>query len=1145
MSNSSRLKTSSVVGLALILGLATFSFVRPQAAGGPSPHPLRLRGGDRYLTAAEGETSFKAATQPRGGIVQFASLPTEAQIESLKLLGVDLQSYLPDNAYIASIPGGITFAQLETHGVDWAGELTANEKIAEALTVVGTTPDWCRGSDGLPRFSIGVISHDDLKTVEQWMSAEYGAQVIGTSQLSHSIEVALPAENWQEIAADPRVLWLEPFWPRETNNNSNRTNVGADIAQAVPYSLSGNGIVVGEWDEGRADPNHADFGGRIISADASAISTHATHVAGTVLGAGAAPSFTYKGMAPQAAILSHQWWFSASEMETEYSNAIDNVGMRISTNSWGLGVGTPSVALCNATLGNYFSECRNLDDVVRGKLGQPVNIIWSAGNQRSTNSASCGSVGMTWGTVSPYGTAKNLLTIGAINSNNSTMTGFSSWGPTDDGRLKPELVGPGCQSNGDFGVTSTKPGSGYTVFCGTSMSAPTVSGCVALLMERVNSMAMDPPLPSSVKAIFVESADELGDPGPEFDWGYGRVDVVAAIDLFDQGRFLEDQITHGDTKSWTFVNNGTLSMVSVTLAWDDPGATVVSGVTLVNNLDIRLIPPSGPAEYLPWVLDPANPALSATTGVDSRNNLEQVRRSSGLEVGTWTVEVTGTNVPIGPQKFSLAFAPGMSLTSTNQPFAVSIQAEPGNQFSPVGVAPLAFELSNAGFNNDTYDVTLTSAKGWSIASNPMVIALNGNSDSALTFDLTIPPGTSHGTVDTIVALAESQSSPGTSSNTTLYLTVVSGRAVSVQDVNDTLGVPGKTISITARVTNTGIAADTFDWDATNDNFWTITPPSGSVPIPQGDFADVMFDVVIPSGAVPGASNPISFIAVSQDDPSALGVSFFSVGVIDHPPVAVPASPVNTSSTNNSTPTLEWTHNAFTPPPPGFDDFSYYVDLASDPSFTVSPTRNGPIADTFFTPSAMPDGVYYWRILTVNPVGDTSALSSVNSFTIDTEAPLAPSLTLPVDNAYEPDTTVTFTWELIPDAAQYKWEIATDPGFTTDLDSAWIGSPTHDLQVASCSTVVYWRVSAIDDAGNLSAPSVTRSYAVYQVGDINFDCVLNVVDVVGIVGIAFRGDPLPSPPGRAELMCNPPTDITDVVRMIEIVFRGGSPPCGPS
>lgn len=1141
---AARLRGRLVPALALLLAVAATLYVSTHAAKGPSPHPLRLRTGDRHLTVADSEAFLKSATGIRGGIVQFESIPTESQRAALNGLGVRLQRYLPDNAFIASIPADVSIAQLEAHGIQWVGALRAEDKIAEVLSVYGVTPEWAVGADGLPHFTIGLYPHVNLEEVSGWLAADYGAQVTGISRLGHAVEVALPADNWAEIAADERVVWIEPFWPRVPHNNSNRANVNADIAQAAPYNLNGLGIVVGEWDEGRADPNHADFGGRIISADASAISTHSTHVAGTVLGAGAAPSFTYKGMAPMATLLSHQWWNTGSEMELEYQNGIDNVDMRIATNSWGVGYGPPNASNCNAFLGNYFAECGNLDDVARGELGKPVTIVWSAGNERSTGSQYCGSIGFTWGTVTPYGTAKNVLTIGAINSNNSTMTGFSSWGPTDDGRLKPELVAPGCQTSVDFGVTSTKPGSGYTVACGTSMSAPTVSGCIALWMQRWMATRLEPPLSSTAKAVFVESADDLGDPGPEYDWGYGRVDVTAAVDLIDQNRYLEDSITQGETKTWTFTNSGALSLVSVTLAWDDPAAAANAATTLINNLNLRLIPPSGPAEHLPWVLNPANPSASATTGVNVRDNLEQVRLTGALATGTWIVEVTGASVPQGPQRFSLAFAPGMTLSSTQQAYNLDIEPVT-NPSALAGVAWLPFTLANMGFTADTYDVTLTSSHGWAIADNPRVIALGAYSDSALTYSLTIPDGTPYGTIDTVVALAASQGAPPLSSIDTMFVTVISGRAVWAEAGRDSLGVVGRTVQMTARLTNAGIADDTINWTVGNALGWSVSPAAGSVAVAQGESADIAFDVAIPPSVPYGTTAEIVVAGVSNDDPSAADADTMTLQALPRPPHPVLLDPADALLTNQSAQTLRWTHDAYIAPPPGFSNFDYYVDLADDPAFTVNALRTGPFPDTQTVTAALPDGAHYWRVLTVNPLGDTSDPSAARQFTTDTQAPAIPTLNPAADSLYEADTTVTFTWQSVLDAAQYKWEMAPDPSFTVAVDSALLAVATQDRVLPSCSTVVFWRVAAIDAAGNRSAPSAPHRYAVYQVGDINFDCQLSILDVVGIVEIAFRGGAFPDPEGRAELLCNPPIDITDVARLVDVIFRNGPPPCGPN
>ena len=95
--------------------------------------------------------------------------------------------------------------------------------------------------------------------------------------------------------------------------------------------------------------------------------------------------------------------------------------------------------------------------------------------------------------------------------------------------------------------------------------------------------------------------------------------------------------------------------LKVTLVWDDPGGTVISSVHLINDLDLVLISPDE-SSYLPWVLDAANPADPAITGIDRVNNIETVEIDNP-ETGTWKVRVRGYNIPEGPQKYSLIITP--------------------------------------------------------------------------------------------------------------------------------------------------------------------------------------------------------------------------------------------------------------------------------------------------------------------------------------------------------------------------------------------------------------------------------------------------------------------------------------------------------
>lgn len=257
------------------------------------------------------------------------------------------------------------------------------------------------------------------------------------------------------------------------------------------------------------------------------------------------------------------------------------------------------------------------------------------------------------------------------------MTSFSSWGPTDDGRLKPDIVAPGCQSGGDGGVTSTVPGDAYNTFCGTSMATPAVSGSVALILQDYRSMhSNNDPLPSTIKALLAQTAKDLGRTGPDFEFGYGRINVTSAINLIRSDTnandvIIEKNIVEQDSKDVYSLTVSGQTQLKITLAWDDEPGMPNAAKELVNNLDLRLIAPDGTIHF-PWLLDPNNPSIAATTGIDSVNNIEQVYVNNPSS-GTWQVEVIGTAVPIAPQKYSLVSTNHLSVLQFGslQPYLIN------------------------------------------------------------------------------------------------------------------------------------------------------------------------------------------------------------------------------------------------------------------------------------------------------------------------------------------------------------------------------------------------------------------------------------------------------------------------------------------
>jgi hypothetical protein len=343
------------------------------------------------------------------------------------------------------------------------------------------------------------------------------------------------------------------------------------------------------------------------------------------------------------------------DLEADYAAAIDLYGADLANNSIGTNT-APNGFPCEWE-GDYGVTDALIDAIVRGSLGSPMRVVWAGGNERQ-GVARCGAA---YHTVAPPANAKNHLTVGALNSDDDSVTSFTSWGPSDDGRLKPDVSAPGCQNGGDGGVTSTSSFGGYTVKCGTSMASPTVAGVAALLLERYRAEFPGEPdfRNATLRAILAHTAQDVANPGPDYQSGYGSVRAVPAVDLVTEGRFVEGEVAQGQTYTFLVVVGEAESELRVTAAWDDAPAVPNVDPALVNDLDLRVIDPGGNVHH-PWTLDPANPATPAVRNQrDGSNNIEQVVVDDPVP-GTYVVEVEGVNVAVGPtQTFGAAASPSL------------------------------------------------------------------------------------------------------------------------------------------------------------------------------------------------------------------------------------------------------------------------------------------------------------------------------------------------------------------------------------------------------------------------------------------------------------------------------------------------------
>jgi hypothetical protein len=243
--------------------------------------------------------------------------------------------------------------------------------------------------------------------------------------------------------------------------------------------------------------------------------------------------------------------------------------------------------------------------------------------------------------IGQIGSSKNVITVGAVDDHGG-MTSFSSYGPTKDGRIKPDIVANGST------VTSTCPIDSYCTQSGTSMATPAVSGSVALLAQHYLQEMGSAPTPEMVKALLAGTAFELGEEGPEYNFGWGLLDVKSAVDQVknDSNLLHTDVMGNSEVLEYPLTIRPEDKVVRVTAAWTDAPGSPAAYQALVNDIDLALVDPDGISHY-PWILDKDHPSLPAAKGVNSVDNIEQVHLAFP-ETGEWRVMLTGASMQSRP-----------------------------------------------------------------------------------------------------------------------------------------------------------------------------------------------------------------------------------------------------------------------------------------------------------------------------------------------------------------------------------------------------------------------------------------------------------------------------------------------------------------
>ncbi len=440
-------------------------------------------------------------------------------------------------------------------------------------------------------------------------------------------------------------------------------SLGLNLSGSTP-ELDGR---LGIWDGGQVRPTHVELSGRVKQQDdANTLSDHTTHLAGTMAAAGINPQI--RGMAYSSKL---SVWTYTDDL-TEMAQVART--MLVSNHAYGPVAGwfynpdrpgndsnlkwewwgTPSVhAFEDYRFGFYDEKARDLDKLANNS--PYYLIIKSADNKRAETGPTAGtpyflrnsnqqstvarSLNDGYDVIPTDANAKNILTVGAADilggkPNNYGVSAFSGWGPTDDGRIKPDLLGVGRNIISSVATANNA----YAVFSGTSTASANVSGSLFLLQELYflqNKFFMRS---ATLKGLALHSADKPeGNTSPNYEYGWGLLNTEKAARVLinnDKAHALmENTLRQGEVFQQKIIASGSGPLIA-TICWTDPeglptqvAARYVNDRSpkLINDLDIRIADASKTdIVWYPWILDPANPSKPATVGDNVRDNVEQV-----------------------------------------------------------------------------------------------------------------------------------------------------------------------------------------------------------------------------------------------------------------------------------------------------------------------------------------------------------------------------------------------------------------------------------------------------------------------------------------------------------------------------------------
>lgn len=570
------------------------------------------------------------------GVVSLNQLPDRREKKALLKEGVDVIEFLPERFYLISLGSVEATAALQPFGVTHVGPFkNAFRWVADPASI----PLRAILEDGRLSLNLSPFKDIALSTFVAALNKVEGLKVeevnAGFGYVNVSTEGGL-IKKLEEIQEVRSIEWA--YTEGKTENYTSRALartqfLSYDNSNDIAYN--GNGVSVAIQDNGSIGP-HIDYHGRLQAQFTSDNEgDHADHVTGTVGGAGNLNP-RHQGQAEGADLYIYKAY-------PEY-NALSNLDshyfeydIHLTSTSYSDG--------CNA---GYTARTQLVDE-------QSVDLeklihVYSAGNAGTSN---CGyGAGSGWGNITGgHKMGKNTMVVANL-TNTETLASSSSRGPATDGRIKPDIAAQGTA------VTSTIAGNQYDTYTGTSMACPNVAGSLALLYEAFEDHHGEHPDGGLMKAIVLNTAEDLGNAGPDFKFGWGRINARRAYSVIEQGTFIIDSIASGAGANSHEITVPTgANRLRVMVYWTDPAASVSASTALVNDLDLTGLSPNNDS-LQPYVLNHLPNAITldepAVFGEDHLNNMEQIEVVDPAP-GNYTFEVSPYLVPQGPQEYFVVY----------------------------------------------------------------------------------------------------------------------------------------------------------------------------------------------------------------------------------------------------------------------------------------------------------------------------------------------------------------------------------------------------------------------------------------------------------------------------------------------------------